>query len=115
MKTSAKCLVGLASIIFFFTAYSSAPVNTDAAPPVGKYIEVCSNGTVYVPPETKFVTCYGRIMRVIAIVSTGLRSNRTRTAIVRGVATGRAQSPSLVVVGCCARPIWGADLIVKLF
>ena len=74
MKAAAKCLVGLAVILFLFTAYSSAPVNRDAAPPAGKYIEVCSNGTVYVPPETKFVTCYGRIMRVIAIVPAGAQT-----------------------------------------
>ena len=39
-----------------------------------KYIEVCSNGTVYVPPETKFVTCQGRVMRVIAIVPMGAQA-----------------------------------------
>jgi hypothetical protein len=74
MRTSAKCLVGLAVVLFLFTAYSSAPVNRDPAPPAAKYIEVCSNGTVYVPPETKFVTCYGRIMRVIAIVPAGAQT-----------------------------------------
>src|SRR4030042_3812379 len=77
MKASLKFLVGLASIICFFPAYSSAPINGDATPAAGKYIEVCSNGTVYVPPETKFVTCYGRIMRVIAIVSTGAQVQAT--------------------------------------
>src|SRR4030043_1434496 len=74
MKASVKCLVGLASIICFFTAYSSAPINGDATPAAGKYIEVCSNGTVYVPPETKFVTCQGRVMRVIAIVPAGAQT-----------------------------------------
>jgi hypothetical protein len=71
MKTLAQCLVGLIGVLFFFTVYSSAPVSRDAAPPAAKFIEVCSNGTAYVPPETKFVTCYGRVMRVIAIVPAG--------------------------------------------
>lgn len=30
-----------------------------------RYIEVCANGIVYVPPNTKFVKCYGVIRRVI--------------------------------------------------
>jgi hypothetical protein len=27
-------------------------------------IEVCKNGIVYVPPETKFVKCFGKIMKI---------------------------------------------------
>jgi hypothetical protein len=71
MKTFMKCLVGLASIVFLLTSYSSAPVNGDPAAAAATYIEVCSNGTVQVPPGTRFVTCQGRIMRVIAIVPMG--------------------------------------------
>jgi hypothetical protein len=32
-----------------------------------KYIEVCANGIVYVPANTKFVKCYGVIRKVIRI------------------------------------------------
>jgi hypothetical protein len=30
-----------------------------------KYIEVCANGIVYIPANTKFVKCYGVIRKVI--------------------------------------------------
>ena len=33
-----------------------------------KYIEVCRNGPVYVPPGTEFVTCYGVVKKVVGIV-----------------------------------------------
>ena len=69
MKKLLKCLFGTAVVVFLMTANSSQPVAEELAPAEAKYIEVCSNGTVYVPPDTKFVTCRGRVMRVIAIVS----------------------------------------------
>lgn len=69
MKKPLKCLFGMAVVVFLVTAYSLQPVAEELPPTEARYIEVCSNGTVYVPPDTKFVTCRGRVMRVIAIVS----------------------------------------------
>jgi hypothetical protein len=71
MKRLLKCFIGIAIVIFLVTAYSSRPIGVEVASAASKYIEVCRNGTVYVPPGTKFVTCQGRVMRVIAIVSLG--------------------------------------------
>jgi len=69
MKKFPKCLVGLVTVVFIVTAYASGPKVRELASSSSKYIEVCRNGIVYLPPETKFVTCHGRVMRVIAIVS----------------------------------------------
>jgi len=71
MKRLARGLIGAAIALMFLTAYSSKPVVTEVAADSSKFIEVCSNGVVYLPPGTKFVTCYGRVMRVVAIVSSG--------------------------------------------
>lgn len=68
MKRFSKYLIGATFVVFLITAYSSRPMVREVAADSSKYIEVCSNGIVYVPPETTFVTCHGRIMRVIAIV-----------------------------------------------
>ena len=73
MKMFSKCLVGLATVFFLVTAYSSGPIASEPASPSPKYIEVCSHGTVYLPPDTKFVTCYGRVMKVIAIAPSEAR------------------------------------------
>ena len=74
MKRFPRYLVGAAAVVFVFTAYSRGPIVTEVAASSSKYIEVCSNGTVYIPPETKFVTCNGRVMRVIAIVPLGVQA-----------------------------------------
>jgi hypothetical protein len=74
MKRFPRYLVGAAALVFVFMAYSRGPMISEAAAGPSKYIEVCSHGTVYVPPETKFVTCQGRIMRVIAIVPAGAQT-----------------------------------------
>jgi hypothetical protein len=71
MKRILKSLIGMAIVIFLVTAYSSQPIGVEIASAASKYIEVCNNGTVHVPPGTKFVTCHGRVMRVIAIVPIG--------------------------------------------
>lgn len=68
MKRLFKGLIGTAIVLFLVTAYSSRPVALELPPAEAKYIEVCSNGTVYVPPDTKFVTCQGRVMKVVKIV-----------------------------------------------
>lgn len=71
MKRFPRYLVGAAAVVFLITAYSRGPMVREVSANSSKYIEVCSNGTVYLPPETKFVTCHGRVMRVIAIVPLG--------------------------------------------
>ena len=68
MKKILRCLVGLVSVAFLITAYSVGTKATEAASNSTKYIEVCSQGIVYVPPDTQFVRCHGRVMRVIGIV-----------------------------------------------
>lgn len=66
MKIS-KILVIFLFVLFLSLAYSSGV--RDSAPPEesAKYIEVCTNGLVYLPPGTKYVTCQGRVMRVLYI------------------------------------------------
>lgn len=71
MRIFARYLVGAATVVFFLCAYSRGPIIGEVSANPTKYIEVCSNGTVYLPPDTKFVTCNGRVMRVIAIVPAG--------------------------------------------
>jgi len=68
MKKLSKCLIAALFVAFLAAAY---PVgNKEAAAPQesARLIEVCSNGIVYVPPGTKYVTCRGKIMKVLAIV-----------------------------------------------
>lgn len=69
MKRLAKIILGLSFVVFLVTAYSGGTKAVGVAAPSGRFIEVCSNGTVYLPPGTRFVTCQGKVMRVIAIVS----------------------------------------------
>jgi hypothetical protein len=68
MKKIVKVLIGLLSVVFMVSAYSTGTVGTLLAETSGKYIEVCSQGTVYLPPGTKFVTCHGKVMKVLGIV-----------------------------------------------
>ncbi len=69
MKKLSQCAVCLVFVLFVFFAYPTGTKTSpiDATP--GPHIEVCSNGIVYVPAGTRFVTCRGRVMEVIAIVS----------------------------------------------
>jgi hypothetical protein len=68
MKRWPKYLVGLAAVVALVTAYAGGPEAGEAAADSPRFIEVCSQGTVYLPPGTKLVTCQGRVMRVIAVV-----------------------------------------------
>jgi hypothetical protein len=68
MKKLAKILIGLLSIVFMVSAYSVGTMAKPLAESSGKYIEVCSQGTVYLPPGTKFVTCQGKVMKVLGVV-----------------------------------------------
>jgi len=74
MKRFPRYLVGLVTVVFLVTAYASGPKAREVASNSSKYIEVCSNGTVYLPPDTKFVTCHGRVMRVIAVIPSGTQA-----------------------------------------
>jgi hypothetical protein len=71
MRLFPRYLVGAATLVFFLSAYSKGPIVGEVSVDHTKYIEVCSHGIVYLPPDTKFVTCQGRVMRVIAIVPAG--------------------------------------------
>jgi hypothetical protein len=62
-------LVGMIVVIFLTTAFSAAPKATEMASSPEGLIEVCNRGTAYVPPGTEFVTCQGRVMRVVGRVS----------------------------------------------
>ncbi len=74
MKRLPRYLFAFMSAVFMITAYSVGTRATEAFSDSPKYIEVCSQGTVHVPPDTKFVTCHGRMMRVIAIVPLEMRT-----------------------------------------
>lgn len=51
----------LVSSAFFYAAIAANSFANESS----KYIEVCANGIVYVPANTKFVKCYGIIRKVI--------------------------------------------------
>jgi hypothetical protein len=68
MKKSARFLVGLAAVVSLVTAYSTGTRATEASSGSSSYIEVCSRGLVYVPPGTRYVTCHGKVMRVLGMV-----------------------------------------------
>ncbi len=68
MRVLVKGLIGLFCIGFMVSAYS---VGTAAAPSEESfeaYIEVCDGNDAYIPPGTKFVTCHGKVMRVLGFV-----------------------------------------------
>ncbi len=68
MRNWARIFVATLSAVVMVTAFWAGTKATATAEAGSKYIEVCSNGVVYVPPGTKFVTCRGKVMKVIAIV-----------------------------------------------
>ena len=70
MKMIPRYLFTSVFIVLMITAYAVGTKATEAAAIAEspKYIEVCAQGTAYVPPDTKFVTCQGRVMKVLAIV-----------------------------------------------
>ena len=70
MKKVSKCLVAALFISFMVAAFSAGHGGSAAAQAQlsAKLIEVCSNGIVYLPPHTKYVTCRGKIMKVLTIV-----------------------------------------------
>jgi hypothetical protein len=69
MKKLSKVIVGLGAVVVLVSAYSMGIVGTAGSADASSYIEVCSRGVVYVPPETRYVTCHGKIMKVVGIVS----------------------------------------------
>lgn len=54
-------------ILLLSTAYSTGGRESANPEDSAKYIEVCRNGIVYLPPGTKYVTCHGKVMRVLYI------------------------------------------------
>ncbi len=68
MKKSARFFIGLAAAVALVTAYSTGTKATEASSGSASYIEVCTRGLVYVPPGTRYVTCRGKLMRVLGMV-----------------------------------------------
>jgi hypothetical protein len=105
MKRFFKFLFGLGAAVFLVSAYSAgmkdAAMYADRSP----YIEVCSRGLAHVPPGTRYVTCQGKVMRVIAIVPSDEGGAQTQA---EGV--GNCWCPQCcggycgVVVNCGASP-----------
>jgi len=69
MKKLSKVIVGLGAVVVLISAYSMGTVGTARSADASSYIEVCSQGVVYVPPGTRYVTCHGKVMKVMGIVS----------------------------------------------
>jgi hypothetical protein len=69
MRRFLKYFVGVVLVILLVSAYSAGTKAKEVTSSAPKYIEVCAQGTVYLPPGTKFVTCHGKIMEVIDIVA----------------------------------------------
>jgi len=68
MRVFFKYFIVSAAVVLFVSAYSAGTKATGIAESSPKYIEVCSRGTVYLPPGTEYVTCRGKVMKVIGIV-----------------------------------------------
>ncbi|OGD19349.1 MAG: hypothetical protein A2W03_18665 [Candidatus Aminicenantes bacterium RBG_16_63_16] len=68
MKRLLKIVAGMILVIFLTTAYSAAPKATEFAPDYSALVEVCDQSGAYIPPGTRYVTCQGRVMRVLGIV-----------------------------------------------
>jgi hypothetical protein len=68
MKKISKCLLAVLFVTFLAAAFPAGDGESAAPPESARLIEVCSNGIVYLPPGTKYVTCRGKIMKVLAIV-----------------------------------------------
>jgi hypothetical protein len=68
MRVSFKYFIVSAAVVLLVSAYSAGTKATGRAESSAKYIEVCSKGTVYVPPGTEYVTCRGKVMKVMGIV-----------------------------------------------
>jgi hypothetical protein len=68
MRVFLKYFIVSAAVVLLVAAYSAGTKATETAESSRKYIEVCSKGTVYVPPGTEYVTCRGKVMKVIGIV-----------------------------------------------
>ncbi len=60
-KIKLIALFFLVSSAFLYAAIAASSYVNESS----RYIEVCANGIVYVPPGTKFVKCYGVIRKVV--------------------------------------------------
>ncbi|MEW5900404.1 MAG: hypothetical protein AB1715_02965 [Acidobacteriota bacterium] len=63
-----KFFFGIGAVIFLVSAYPAGTKDALMYADTSQYIEVCSSGLAYVPPETRYVTCQGKVMKVLAIV-----------------------------------------------
>lgn len=68
MKIFLKYFIGSVAVVLLVTAYSAGTKATGVTASSSKYIEVCTRGIVYLPPGTQYVTCHGKVMKVIAVV-----------------------------------------------
>ena len=68
MRKLFNSFVGVGFVVFLVAAYPAKMEITRVVTKSSPYIEVCGRGIVYLPPGTKFVTCHGKVMEVIAIV-----------------------------------------------
>ncbi len=68
MKTVSKCLIAVLFVAFLAAAHPAGNSEPIAPQESAKLIEVCTKGIAYLPPGTKYVTCRGKIMKVLAIV-----------------------------------------------
>lgn len=69
MKNLSKVIVGLGVVVVLVSAYSAGTIDSRMSADKSSYIEVCSQGIVYVPPGTRYVTCHGKVMKVMGMVS----------------------------------------------
>jgi hypothetical protein len=69
MKRLSKVIVGLGAVVVLVSVYSAGTIDSRMSADKSSYIEVCSQGIVYVPPGTRYVTCHGKVMKVMGIVS----------------------------------------------
>jgi len=62
-----KALLVFLPVLILTAAYTTVGRESNSPEDSAKYIEVCTNGIVYLPPGTKYVTCHGKVMRVMYI------------------------------------------------
>jgi len=69
MKRLSKVIVGLGAVVVLVSVYSTEAVDTGMSADASSYIEVCSQGLAHVPPGTRYVTCHGKVMKVLGMIS----------------------------------------------
>ncbi|GEM_PF-1113246 len=77
MRKSIKLVLGIMVVVSLVMATSTGPKVDNEFTGGSAFIEVCGRGIVYIPPGTEYVTCRGRVMKVLGIVP--LREGGTQT------------------------------------